>query len=137
MGIINSGKLALASSEYFMYGIFLYIKVNQIKTRLLTPTQLKSLKRDNMYSQDNSCYHRIKTFTYATDRYLVIREPLSSLSCLRGSVLYLQVTLTGTKITFNARFFNCSSSCSDNAIPVSKRISWLVCTVHIKAYLRE
>jgi hypothetical protein len=97
----------------------------------------RSLNKNNKYSQGNSCYHRIKTFTCATDRHPVIHLPLTSLSCLRGSLLYLQVTLTVPKITFSARFFICSSSCSDNAIQVGKRISWLVCTVESKAYLKE
>jgi hypothetical protein len=43
MGIINSGNLASVSSEYFMYGMFLYIKGNQTKTWLLAPVQLKDL----------------------------------------------------------------------------------------------
>jgi hypothetical protein len=44
MGIINSGILASFSSEYFMYGIFLYIKVNQTKTRMFTQVKLKDLQ---------------------------------------------------------------------------------------------
>jgi hypothetical protein len=32
---------------------------------------------------------------------------------------------------------NCRSFCSDNAMLIGKRISWLACTVESKAYLRE
>jgi hypothetical protein len=36
----------------------------------------------------------------------------------------------------SAVFLN-SSSCSDSAIQVGKRVNWLVCIVESKAYLRE
>jgi len=118
--------------EYFVY------KRKSDKDMIAYCSAVKSsLNKNNKYSQENSHYHRIKTFTCAIDRHPLISESLTSLSCLRGSLLYLQVTLTVPKITFSARFFNCSSSCSDNATQVGKRITLLVCTVKSKVYLRE
>lgn len=51
------------------------------------------------------------------------------------TVLFHECFLTNPKITFSV--FLCRSSYSDNAVPMGKRISRLVCTMDRKAELRE